>query len=124
MNYYNSMMVVLVGTKVVLLLLVVGPWLWGRLCRSGLTVVKRRQERTVQKRRSVIESRMIGRRRDSIAREIQQSIERVQQDSASIDWLKVFRTSFIVLFVAYPGKTIIGRDCIATSVALPPPTTC
>ena len=103
MTYYDSMMVVLVGTKLVLVLLLLGPWLWGRLRRSRLPVLSRHTDRSVQKLVSVMEDGMRGRRRASIAREIQQSLEKVQHDAVSIDWVKVFRTSFMVLFVSYPG---------------------
>ena len=109
MTYYDSMMVVLVGTKLVLVLLLLGPWLWGRLRRSRLPVLSRHTERSVQKLVSVMEDGMRGRRRASIAREIQQSLGKVQHDAVSIDWVKVFRTSFMVLFVSYPGtECLVG----------------
>ena len=103
MNYYDSMMAVLVGTKLVLVLLLLGPWLWVRLRRSQLPVMRRRTERSVQKRVSVMEDSMSGRRRASIAREIQKSLGQVQQEALSVEWIKVFQTSFMVLFVSYPG---------------------
>ena len=34
MNYYASMMTVLIGVKVVLVLMLVGPWAWARMKRS------------------------------------------------------------------------------------------
>ena len=116
MNYYDSMMVVLVGTKLVLLLLLLGPWLWSRLRRSRLGLLRRHVERRVQKRVSAIEDGMRGRHRASIAREIQQSLGKVQHDAVSIDWMKVFRTSFMVLFVSYPGtaafSVIAHESCV------------
>ena len=115
MNYYDSMMVVLVGTKLVLLLLLLGPWLWGRLRRSRLGVMSRLTEHTVRRRVSAIEDSMVGRRRASIAREIQQSLDKVQHDARRIDWLKVFRTSFMVLFVSYPGRSRAGNGIACPS---------
>ena len=107
MNYYDSMLVVLIGTKLVLALLLLGPWAWQRLKRSPLNVVVRANERSVRKRVSVLEDGMAGRRRASIAREIQQSLAQTQRDVAAVDWMKVFRTSFMVLFVAYPGASLL-----------------
>ena len=106
MNYYDSMMVVLVGTKIVLALLVLGPWAWQKFRKSRVTALAQASERRV---RDAIDARMTGRRRASVAVAIQRSLASLQQDitglSTSIDWLKVFRTSFMVLFVSYPGTS-------------------
>ena len=116
MNYYDSMMVVLVGTKLALLLLLLGPWMWGRLRRSavGGNLLRRHTERNVQKRVSVLEDSMIGRRRSSIARAIQNNVGIMQHDALAVDWMKVFRSSFMLLFVAYPGKRMEwrGEGCV------------
>ena len=115
MNYYNSMMVVLVGTKLVLVLLLLGPWLWGRLRRSGrFKIMARQTERSVRERVSELEDNMAGRRRASVAREIQRSLRNVQQDAVAVDWMKVFRTSFMVLFVSYPGGELLSSSVTIT----------
>ena len=41
MNYYASMMAVLIGVKVVLVLMLCAPWLWGRMKRTRYCVVPR-----------------------------------------------------------------------------------
>ena len=35
MTYYTNLVVVLLGLKIVLVLLLVGPWLWGRIKRGN-----------------------------------------------------------------------------------------
>ena len=111
MNYYDSMMVVLVGTKLVLVLLVLGPWAWHRVRASDVGCLARARARSVQKRVSSVEDAMVGRRRGSIARELQRSVATIQQDVNKIDWMKVFRTSFMVLFVSYPGARCVFVCC-------------
>ncbi len=69
-------MLVLVGLKVLLLLLLLGPWAWGQLLRSPVNVLRRWTDRNVQRRVAVIEDSMRGRRRASVARSIQASIGR------------------------------------------------
>ena len=46
---------------------------------------------------------MRGRHRASVAKALQQSMLSIRQEALSVDWLKVFRASFMLLFVAYPG---------------------
>ena len=108
MNYYDSMMVVLVGTKVVLLLLVLGPWLWQKLRNSNFAWFARARERNLQEHVRAVEHGMVGRRRASIALEIRRSVTTLTART-KIDWLKVFRTSFMVLFVCYPGDVVSSR---------------
>ena len=48
MNYYDSMMLVLVGMQIVLLLLLLGPWVWGKISASQLNIVRRWQQRKVR----------------------------------------------------------------------------
>ena len=47
---------------------------------------------------------MKGRRRASIARAISESVGEINTRVIAVDWLKVFRASFMLLFVAYPCK--------------------
>ena len=51
---------------------------------------------------------MRGRRRGSIARAIQSSVGNMQTRVLTVDWVKVFKASFMLLFVAYPGKSDWG----------------
>ena len=44
-----------------------------------------------------------GRRRVSVAKEIQTSLARLRAEAVSVEWSKVFKASFMLLFVAYPG---------------------
>ena len=53
MNYYDSMVVVLLGMKIVLVLLLLGPWLWSTL----------RERRVVGTRESMSLPRVFMRRR-------------------------------------------------------------
>jgi hypothetical protein len=107
MNYYASLTLVLVGLKVALVVLLMGPWLWGKLTRSRFSVARRYQQHQVRRQISVIEDKMAGRRRASIARAIQQSLPALETDVLKVDWLKVFKASFMLLFVAYPGAYYI-----------------
>ena len=35
MNYYANMVTVLVGVKIMLILLLLGPWIWSQMMRLG-----------------------------------------------------------------------------------------
>ena len=104
MTYYDSLVAVLVGTKVVLLLLILGPWLWHKLQLSQLCFLVRVRQRRVPQDVLVVEEGMVGRRRASVLREMHRCFTSVQRDDIRIDWMKMFRTTFVVLFVAYPGE--------------------
>ncbi len=39
MNYYASLVTLLVGVKLVLALLLLGPWVWGRLLRAEYVLI-------------------------------------------------------------------------------------
>ena len=106
MNYYGSMMLLLVGFKVVLILLLLGPWLWGKLQNVdwvATSCLQRRQASQVRRKLSAIEDNMVGRRRASLVKELQRVMPTVVNDTKSIDWVKVLKASFMLLFVAYPG---------------------
>jgi hypothetical protein len=49
---------------------------------------------------------MQGRRRASIARALQTSLHVLQAEVVAVDWVKVFKASFMLLFVAYPGVAL------------------
>ena len=42
---------------------------------------------------------------NSIVREVTRSLSRIQHEAASIDWSKIFKASFMLLFIAYPGTS-------------------
>ena len=71
MNYYTSMLLVLVGLKVVLLLLLIIPLVWDKL-----SAFRRLKAVRTAARGSV----------------------------RAVNWLVIFKTSFMLLFVAYPGR--------------------
>ena len=103
MNYYSSMTVVLVGTKLVLLCLLLGPWLWGRFRRSRSSIAQCLTERSVRKRVSAMENSMAGRRRGSIKLHVKRSLSSFRRDAIAIEWAKVLQNSFVVLLIPYPG---------------------
>ena len=45
----------------------------------------------------------------STVRVIAESMSKIQRDAASIEWTKVFKTSFMLLFIAYPGALRVDR---------------
>lgn len=51
-----------------------------------------------------MEVQLQHRRRASIVSVLQDSMEAIQKEAVSIDWMKVFKASFMLLFVAYPGE--------------------
>ena len=54
---------------------------------------------------SEMEDRMVGRRKVSVVREVQIAMTQLQQQAVKIDWTKVFKASFMLLFVSYPGAS-------------------
>ena len=112
LTFYDSMVVVFVALKLALVLLLGLPYIWGKLFRSvgNVRVVRRLRARSIQRRLSIMEDRMQqqGQRRGSAARELQRQLAAMHNDSewASVDWIKVFKSSFMLLFVAYPGVAL------------------
>ena len=47
-----------------------------------------------------------GRRRGSAARELQRQLAAMHSQWTSVNWVKVFKSSFMLLFVAYPGVAL------------------
>ena len=41
--------------------------------------------------------------RDSIVKEMTASMTLIQQQAVRVEWTKVFKASFMLLFIAYPG---------------------
>ena len=57
---------------------------------------------------SRFEDKMAGRRRASVARALTDSLRGLQQEALAVNWLAVFKASFMLLFVAYPGERTSG----------------
>ncbi len=49
--------------------------------------------------------------RDSIAKEMIASMTLIQQQAVKVEWTKVFKASFMLLFIAYPG-TVWATDSV------------
>ena len=49
MNYYDSLLLVLVGLKVLLVLMLLGPWAWGKLVASDLNITSWCRQRSVRR---------------------------------------------------------------------------
>ena len=105
MNYYTSMLIVLVGLKITLVLLLVGPWLWQRFLGSDSELSSRIVRRSMLAKLNSLEHEMRGRSRKTVLREIQRSMSSVQREVIKTDWVKIFKASFMLLFVAYPGAS-------------------
>jgi hypothetical protein len=108
MTYYDSLVVVLLGLKIVLALLLVVPWAASVVYRRGgveaLLHCRRRKPPTVSLPSE--ETHAAGgaepgrrRRRSSV------SVMLARVRSAAL-WSKVFKASFMLLFVAYPGVSL------------------
>jgi hypothetical protein len=108
MNYYASMMVVCVGLKLALALLLLGPWVWSRLSARGCRVT--RVVRDVQVRRKVtaieVSLTAAGRRRGSVVKGMAAALASARSSVAAVNWTDVFKASFMLLFVAYPGVSL------------------
>ena len=119
MNYYASMMILLVGTKVVLVLMLVAPWVfykvgdcWARRRHrrraASFTSVQRKASRSM----TAAASDVVARRR-LVASKVHEVVTRsasgesrgTQPRSRQVPWDKLFRASFTLLFVTYPGET-------------------
>ena len=60
--------------------------------------------RALSQRLSRLEDEMKGRRRVHVVRELQRAMASIQRDMGTVDWTKVFKATFMLLFVAYPGE--------------------
>ena len=119
MTYYDSLVVVLVSFKILLFCVVAGPALYIRLSTlvtSSVGHVVRRASRLVSLRpnaatprepESVLAVRQHPhgprRRRTTMLIESTRATVRAV---ASLDWTKVLRVSFVLLFVAHPGACV------------------
>jgi hypothetical protein len=108
MSYYASMMVVCVGLKLALALLLLGPWLWSKLSARRCFVTRAVRDARVRQKVSSVEASMsaAGRHRGSVVRAMAATLAVAQRTVVAIDWTGVFRASFMLLFVAYPGVSL------------------
>ena len=109
LTFYDRMVIVFVALKVALVLLLGVPLLWKRLCGSSrFDVVNCIRARSINARLSALEEslRQQGRRRSSATRAMQARLTALHSDWAEVDWVKVFKSSFMLLFVAYPGVAL------------------
>jgi hypothetical protein len=108
MNYYASMMVVCVGLKLALALLLLGPWLWSKVALHDCRVSRAVRDAQVRRKVSEVESSMTaaGRRRGSVTRAMAATLASAQGRMAAINWTGVFKASFMLLFIAYPGVSV------------------
>ena len=114
MNYYSSMVLVFVGMKLVLALILVGPWLWGKMLGSSMAISRFIRRRKAVRQVQELENSMRGARRGVTLRAMQAHLAIAEQQSTTISWAKVFKASFMLLFIAYPGMQfgccgVVGR---------------
>ena len=106
MNYYSSMILVFVGMKLVLALILVGPWLWGKMLGSSMAISRFIRRRKAVRQVQELENSMRGARRGVTLRAMQAHLAIAEQQSTTISWAKVFKASFMLLFIAYPGMEV------------------
>ena len=109
MTLYDNMVVMFVGLKVALLLLLGLPYLSGWLLRlNGIGIIRRLRTWYVDVRLTRLERELQqqGRRRGSATREIQHRLVALHAEWSTVDWIKIFKSSFMLLFVAYPGVAL------------------
>ena len=104
------MVVVFVALKFALVLLLGLPYLWGKLSRrfGSARVMQRLRARSVNHRLSVLESslKQQGRSKSSTTRELQRHVSSLNRQWSTVNWVKVLKTSFLLLYVAYPGVAL------------------
>jgi hypothetical protein len=108
MNYYASMMVVCVGLKLALALLLLAPWAWSKLSARGCRITRAVQDAQVRRKVSTVEASMAleGRRRSSLTKGMAAALAAAQSQVGRINWTDVFKASFMLLFIAYPGVSL------------------
>jgi hypothetical protein len=113
MNYYASVMVVCVGLKLLLALLVLGPWAWSRFSARDSRVMRAvRGSQSFRRMSTIVFSTQ------SPPASIQRSRAATANAAAAlargaaagpqfvVNWVNVFKASFMLLFVAYPGVSL------------------
>ena len=106
MNYYTALLVVLMGLKIALALLVIVPWLFGKLQQSSLGIGLRIRQRRITKQLNQLQQTLVATRNQaSVVKELQRNMSSVERRAKSLDWTKVFKATFMLLFIAYPGAS-------------------
>jgi hypothetical protein len=105
-TYYTSLCIALVGLKVALLALLLGPWLWRHMqlqqCKLTRVINSFRDRRRLSK----VSEAMSGRRRGSLMSALVVTYASLQARRAAINWSRVFKVCFSMLFLAYPGVSV------------------
>ncbi len=96
MSYYTSLVVLLIGFKLTLAALLASSWLWQRYRVYGSCA----RLMASFKRQSAV--RVRTRRRATIAQSLSAGIARL----AAMQWAKVFKACFFLLFLFYPAVSI------------------
>ncbi len=107
LDYYANMMVVLVGLKLALVVLLLGPKLWHVLKQRRCGFAQRVVMASVRRKMDRVENELkaAGSRRATIALALSKVLRVVTLDT-SVNWAGVFKASFMLLFVAYPGVSL------------------
>jgi hypothetical protein len=108
MNYYASMMVVCVGLKLALVVLLLARWVWARLSARDCRITRVVRDAALRRNIANVEASMAaaGRRRGSVAQAMAATLAAAQRRIVSVDWVAVFKASFMLLFIAYPGVSL------------------
>ncbi len=109
MDYYASMMVLCVGLMLLLALLLLGPWAWSKLSLCNCRLTRAVHDLQVRRRVSAIEASMSGgarRRQSALVNAMAATIATAHTEVGRINWTDVFKASFMLLFIAYPGVSL------------------
>jgi hypothetical protein len=108
MDYYASMMVVCVGLKLALALLLLGPWVWSKLSACNCFCARAIREAQIRRHVTSVEAAMAAerKRQGSVARAMAAALASAQVSVTRINWSGVFKASFMLLFIAYPGVSL------------------
>ncbi len=94
------------GVKIILLLLLLGPWVWSKMMQRGCTrFAVAARERNVQRAVSEVEDSMRRRRRASVVQAVQSRMQVIQSQATRISWLTIFQLSFGLLFLVRTGTS-------------------
>jgi hypothetical protein len=102
------MMVVCVGLKIALALLLLGPWAWSRLSACDCRLTRAMREAMVRRQVNAVEAELSAahHRRSSVNRALADAMVTAQATVTAINWTGVFKASFMLLFIAYPGVSL------------------
>ncbi len=105
-TFYTSLCIVLLGLKLALALLLLGPWLWQRLQQQQCRLARIANRFRDRQRLAMVEVAMVNRRRGSVMQALADTYQLLQTKRMAIDWGRVFKVSFMLLFLAYPGVSV------------------